>query len=145
MESQSATQSLASMASDLGAASGKADGRADEVASAAEQLSAAVQEISGAAAQILVAVEQISRGGQQQAAATQEASAAMDQIEKMARTAKDNATKSLDRSKRASERCSAEIRSTINDLSAGVARSLETTRRSLRLIAELEEISPEYR
>jgi methyl-accepting chemotaxis protein len=138
-ESQTTTQSLASIASGLGTG-GKAGVRADEVASAAEQLSAAVQEISGAAAQILVAVEQISLGGQQQAAATQEASAAMDQIDKTARAARDNATDSLDRSKRTGVMLG-EIRLTINDLSAGVARSLETTRGSLHLITELGEIS----
>jgi methyl-accepting chemotaxis protein len=138
-ESQSTTQSLASLASDLGA-NGKDDGRADQVAAAAEQLSTAVQEISGAAAQIMVAVEQISRGGQQQAAATQEASAAMDQIEKSARTAKENAATALERSRRTGAML-AEIRLTVDGLSAGVARSMETTRESLRLIGDLEEIS----
>jgi methyl-accepting chemotaxis protein len=138
-ESQSATQSLAAMASDLGAVS-KAEGRADQLASAAEQLSTAVQEISGSAAQIMAAVEQISRGGQQQASATQEASAALDQIEKMARAATENATKSLDRTRRMGAML-AEIRLTIGDLSAGVARSLETTRQSLGLIAGLEGVS----
>ena len=88
----------------------------------------------------MVAVEQISRGGQQQAAATQEASAAMDQIEKTAQAAKENTANSLDRSKQIGAMLG-EIRLTINELSAGVARSLETTRGSLRMIAELEEIS----
>jgi methyl-accepting chemotaxis protein len=138
-ESQSATQSLAAMANDLGALS-KAEGRADQLASAAEQLSTAVQEISGSAAQIMVAVEQISRGGQQQASATQEASTALDQIEKMARAATENATKSLDRTRRMGGML-AEVRLTIGDLSAGVARSLETTRQSLGLIAGLEGVS----
>ena len=138
-ESQSATQSLAAMANDLGALS-KAEGRADQLASAAEQLSTAVQEISGSAAQIMVAVEQISRGSQQQASATQEASAALDQIEKMARAATENTTKSLDRTRRMGGML-AEIRLTIGDLSAGVARSLETTRQSLGLIAGLEGVS----
>jgi methyl-accepting chemotaxis protein len=137
-ESQTTTQSLASLTSDLGA-SRSGDGRLDQVASAAEQLSAAVQEISGAAAQIMVAVDQISRGGQQQAAATQEASAAMVQIEKTARATRESAANSLDRCKRIGVMLG-EIRLTINDLSAGVARSMETTRGSLRLIAELEEI-----
>jgi methyl-accepting chemotaxis protein len=137
-ESQSATQSLASQASDL--ASAKGDGRADQVAAAAEQLSAAVQEISGAAAQVMVAVEEISRGAQQQARATQEASAAADQIEKTARTVKESATTALERSKRTGELL-AEIRLTVDGLSAGVARSIDTTRGSLRRIGELEEIS----
>ena len=138
-ESQSATQSLAAMASDLGALS-KAEGRADHLASAAEQLSTAVQELSGSAAQIMTAVEQISRGGQQQASATQEASAALEQIERMARAAMENATKSLDRISRMGG-ILAEVRLTIGDLSAGVARALETTRRSLGLIAGLEGVS----
>jgi methyl-accepting chemotaxis protein len=99
-----------------------------------------VQELSGSAAQIMTAVEQISRGGQQQASATQEASAALDQIERMARAAMENATKSLDRISRMGG-ILAEVRLTIGDLSAGVARALETTRRSLSLIAGLEGVS----
>jgi methyl-accepting chemotaxis protein len=99
-----------------------------------------VQEISGSAAQIMAAVEQISRGGQQQASATQEASAALDQIEKTARAATENATNSLDRARRMGGML-AEIRLTIGALSAGVARSLETTRQSLGLIAGLEGVS----
>jgi methyl-accepting chemotaxis protein len=138
-QSQTAARSLAVMASDLGAMS-RGDGIAERLASTAEQLSATVQEISGAAGQIMLAVEQISRGGQQQAAATQEASAAMDQIEKMAGAAKENATSSLDRAKRM-EGMLAECRLTITELSAGVTRSLEATRRSLGLIAGLERIS----
>ena len=60
-ECQSATQSVAEMASQLGVDFGAET--ADQLAAAAEQLSATVQEISGAASQIMVAVEQISRGG----------------------------------------------------------------------------------
>ena len=122
-ESQSATQSLAALASDLDSLS-KGDRSADQLASAAEQLSTAVQEISGAASQIMIAVEQISRGGQQQASATQEASVSLDQIEKMARATTDSAAKSLARSGQIGTML-AEIRLTINDLSAGVAGSLE--------------------
>ncbi len=85
-------------------------------------------------------MEQISRGGQQQASATQEASAALDQIEKTARAATENATNSLDRARRMGGML-AEIRLTIGALSAGVARSLETTRQSLGLIARLEGVS----
>ena len=138
-ESQSATQSLAALAGDLGTMS-KGDLRAPQLASAAEQLSTAVQEISGAAKQIMVAVEQISRGGQQQAAATQQASSAMGQIEKMAGAARDNAATSLDRTQRIGEMLG-ETRLTITNLSEGVARSLETTRQSLQLIAGLEGVS----
>jgi len=137
-ECQSTTQSVAALASKIGADSSAAS--ADQLASAAEQLSSAVQEISGAASQIMVAVEQISRGGQQQAAATQEASAAMEQIEKMFVIARENATKSLDRTKQGVTML-AEIRQTVSDLSTGVARSLESTRRSLGLIAGLEVVS----
>jgi methyl-accepting chemotaxis protein len=138
-ESQSATQSLTGMARNLGALS-KGDRRAEQLASSAEQLSTAVQEISGAATQIMVAVEEISRGGQQQASATQEASAAMDQIEKIARSVKETAADSLDRSRRTEEMLT-EIRTTVTDLSIGVTRSLESTRRSLGMIAGLEAIS----
>jgi methyl-accepting chemotaxis protein len=138
-ESQSATESLAALAGKLDALS-DGDGGAEQLSSAAEQLSTAVQEISGAASQIMIAVEQISRGGQQQASATQEASAAMAQIEKMARSARENTSASLDRGKKIGAMLT-EIRVTINDLSGGVARSLEKTRQSLGLIAGLEGIS----
>jgi methyl-accepting chemotaxis protein len=138
-ESQSATQSLAAMASDLGALS-KGDARAQQLASAAEQLSTAVQEISGAAKQIMVAVEQISRGGQQQSAATQQASSAFDQIDKMAGTAREDAASSVERTRRIGAMLG-EIRLTITKLSDGVARSTETIRQSLELIAGLEGVS----
>jgi methyl-accepting chemotaxis protein len=138
-ESQSATQSLAAMAGDLGALS-KGGARAQQLASAAEQLSTAVQEISGAAKQIMVAVEQISRGGQQQSAATQQASSAFDQIDKMAGTAREDAAGSVERTQRIGAMLG-EIRLTITKLSDGVARSTETTRQSLELIAGLEGMS----
>jgi methyl-accepting chemotaxis protein len=138
-ESQSATQSLSNMANNLDGRSGRS-GSADLLASAAEQLSSAVQEISGAASQIMIAVEQISRGGQQQASATQEASASLDQIEKTARTAEQNATSSLERCQKIGAMLS-EIRLTVNDLSTGAARSLDTTRLGLGQVAGLEKIS----
>jgi methyl-accepting chemotaxis protein len=138
-ESQSGTHSLAAMSSDLGTTS-KASAKADHLASAAEQLSTAVQEISGAAIQIMAAVEQISRGSQQQAAATQEASAALNQIEKVARSAHQKATSAFDRTKQMQEML-AETSLKTGELSAGVTRSLETTRQSLSLIAGLEGVS----
>jgi methyl-accepting chemotaxis protein len=138
-ESQSATQSLAAAAGGLVGAA-KSIGRADHLASSAEQLSTTVQEISGATRQIMAAVEQISQGAHQQAAATQEASAAMDQIVQIAQVARENAAKSLDGGKRIGGML-IEVRSTITDLSGGVTRSLEATRRSLGLIAGLEGIS----
>jgi len=116
------------------------DGSAHQLASAAEQLSTAVQEMSGASSQIMAAVEQISRGGQQQASATQEASAALEQIEKTARVATENASAALDRGKRMLGML-AEIRVTVTDLSAGVGRSLETTRRGLGLITGIEAVT----
>jgi methyl-accepting chemotaxis protein len=138
-ESQSAATSLAAMASDLNA--GATGGRnAEQLAAAAEQLSTAVQEISGAASQIIVAVDQISRGAQQQAAATQEVSAAMNQIEKMAHTARENATISLERTARMGAML-AESRLNVTALSEGVSRSLMTTRESLELIGGLEGIN----
>jgi methyl-accepting chemotaxis protein len=138
-ESQSGTHSLAAMANDLGATL-KANANADHLASAAEQLSTAVQEISGAATQIMAATEQISRAGQQQAAATQEASAALDQIEKIARSAHQKASSAFNRAKQMQE-ILAETSLRTGELSAGVTRSLETTRRSLGLIAGLEAVS----
>jgi methyl-accepting chemotaxis protein len=138
-ESQSAAQSLSAMANNLDVTS-KAGGGADQLASTAEQLSTAVQEMSGASSQIMVAVEQISRGGQQQAAATQESSAALEQIEKTARLATESASTAIDRAKRMVGML-AEIRVTVTDLSAGVARSLEATRVSLELITGIEGIT----
>lgn len=136
-ESQRATHSLAALADTL---EERSDGSADQMASAAEQLSTAVQEISGSASQILVAVEQISRGGQQQASATQEASAATGQIEKMARSTSEHASNTRDRAKKIGGMLT-EIRATTAGLSAGVARSLEMTRRSLAQIATLDGVS----
>jgi methyl-accepting chemotaxis protein len=136
-QSQTATQALATLTNNLDMTS-KGAGSAEQLASAAEQLSTAVQEMSGASAQIMVAVEQISRGGQQQASATQEASAALDQIEKTARLATQSASSALERTKRMTGML-AEIRVTITDLSAGVARSLEMTRGSLGSIGGIEE------
>ncbi|MEA2903322.1 MAG: methyl-accepting chemotaxis protein [Alphaproteobacteria bacterium] len=138
-ESQSAAQSLAAMANNLDVTS-KQGSSAEQLASAAEQLSTAVQEISGASSQIMEAVEQISRGGQQQAAATQQSSAALAQVEKTARLARESGSAALDRARRMVGML-AEIRVTVTDLSAGVARSLEATRGSLELITRIEGIT----
>ncbi len=138
-QSQNASRSLAVMAGDLGATS-MDDAGADRLASAAEQLSTAVQEISGAATQIMGAVDEISRGTQQQAAATQQASAAMGQIERTAYAAREAATVALDRTRHMGAKI-AESRTRIMELSQGVARSLQTTRQSLELIADLERMS----
>jgi methyl-accepting chemotaxis protein len=138
-QSQSATHSLSAMTGNLRAAL-KGNAGADQLASAAEQLSTAVQEISGASQQIMSAVEQISKGAQQQASATHEASAALGQIEKAAHAATENASKGLDSGKRMVGMLS-EVRVAVTDLSAGVARSFETTRGSLELIAGIEGIT----
>ena len=137
-ECQSATQSVAALANSINTEN-TVEG-ADELASAAEQLSSTVQEISGAAAQIMTAVEQISRGGQQQAAATQEATAALNQIEKMAVSARDSASKSLERTQQGVTML-AEASHSISELSKGVGRALDTTRKALGLIADLETTS----
>ncbi len=136
-ESHSAAQSVATLASHAMSNGGKG---AHALATAAEQLSTAVQEISGGASQIMIAVEQISRGAQQQAAATQEASASMDQIEKIAQVAKQNSQSSLDRIQRMMGMLD-EVRSTIEGLSAGMTRALESTRHSLTKIGALEGVS----
>ena len=135
-ESQVASRSLSSLATDLKLASTSAD----QLASAAEQLSTAVQEMSGSAAQIMTAVDQISRGAQQQAAATQQASAAMNQVEKTALSFRESAVASMERTQRM-DAMLGECRSQIADLSQGVMRSIETTRQSLDMIAGLENIS----
>jgi methyl-accepting chemotaxis protein len=138
-ESQSATQSLSALATDLKGIS--AGGSAtDQLASAAEELSTAVQEMSGSAAQIMSAVDQISRGAQQQAAATQEASAAMDQIAKSAQTSRETAKTSLDRVQRM-DAMLGECRLQIKNLSDGVTQSIGSTRESLDLVAALEGIT----
>ena len=138
-ECQSATQSLATMTDHLSKAAQNSS-RIHEIASAAEQLSTGVQEISGAANQIMIAVEQISRGAQQQAAATQQASAAFTQLETSAGVAKHNATQSLEGAER-TQSMLGEIHATVNRLSEGVARSTETTRQSLDLLAGLETVN----
>lgn len=138
-ESQSATQSLSTLAADVaGISSGGS--ATDQLASAAEELSTAVQEMSGSAAQIMSAVEQISRGAQQQAAATQEASGAMDQIASSAQKSREAATASLDRVKRM-DAMLGECRSQINGLSEGVTRSIASTRESLGVVGTLEGIT----
>ena len=138
-ESHSATESLVRLTAEVGAKA-KADGSADALATAAEQLSAAVQEISGAANQLMSAIEQISRGGQQQASVIQQASTAISQIEKIAQGTHDNGRLAVDRVKQIVAML-AEVRSTIGALSAGVNRSLELTRQSLRMIVDLEAVS----
>ncbi len=138
-ESQAATQSLAGLASDLRAAA-KGTGSAAGVASAADELSAAVQEISGAATEIMAAVEQISRGAQQQAAATQESGAALTEIERTAGLTHANASGALERTE-TMVAILKECRRSIGELSAGVAISVDTTRKSLALIAGLDGIS----
>ncbi|WP_246510264.1 methyl-accepting chemotaxis protein [Bradyrhizobium glycinis] len=138
-ESQAASRSLSTLAADIKSISAD-DSRADQLASAAEQLSTTVQEMSGSAAQIMTAVDQISRGAQQQAAATQQASAAMAQIEKTAQSFRQSTIASLDRTERMGAMLG-ECRSQLTDLSQGVARSIETTRQSLELVAGLENLS----
>jgi methyl-accepting chemotaxis protein len=138
-ESQAASRSLSVLATDLKSVS-TSDTSADRLASAAEQLSTAVQEMSGSAAQIMAAIDQISRGARQQAAATQEASTAMNQVERTAKSFRESAAASLERTQRMDEML-AECRSQTADLSQGVMRSIETTRESLALIARLENIS----
>jgi methyl-accepting chemotaxis protein len=138
-ESQAASRSLSVLGADLKLDT-TSDASADQLASAAEQLSTAVQEMSGSAAQIMTAVDQISRGAQQQAAATQEASAAMNQIERTAQSFRESTAASLGRTQRMDAMLS-ECRAQIADLSQGVMRSIDTTRQSLDLITDLENIS----
>ena len=138
-ESQAASRSLSVLATDFQSISTN-DASADQLASAAEQLSTAVQEMSGSAAQIMTAVDQISRGAQQQAAATQEASVAMTQVERTAQSFRESAAKSLERTRRM-DAMLGECRLQIASLSQGVTRSIETTRQSLDLISDLENIS----
>lgn len=64
----------------------------------------------------------------------------MNQIEKTAVLTLENATQSLDRTNQCVTLLR-EVRETVSGLSAGVARSLETTRRSLALMAGLETVS----
>ena len=135
-ECQSATQSLATMTGDLSRAADDSS-LVHDIASAAEQLSTGVEEMSGAANQIMIAVDQISRSAQQQASATQEASSALTQMQKSAALAKQNAAESLESTSR-TQTMLGEITSSVNGLSAGVARSTETTRQSLVTLANLE-------
>jgi methyl-accepting chemotaxis protein len=136
---QAAARSLSMLAADFKSTS-TSDAAVDQLASAAEQLSTAIQEMSGSAAQIMTAVDQIGRGGQQQAAATQQASAAVTQIEKTAQSFRENAVRSLERTKQM-DAMVRECRLQIGDLSQGVTRSIDTMRKSLELIAGLENIN----
>jgi methyl-accepting chemotaxis protein len=138
-EGQAASRSLSVLAADFKSTS-SSDAVADQLASAAEQLSTAIQEMSGSAAQIMTAVDQIGRGGQQQAAATQQASAAVNQIERTAQSFRESAVRSLERTRQMDAMLS-ECRLQITGLSQGVTKSIDTMRRSLELIARLENVS----
>lgn len=135
-QAQTTAHALAGLADDL-TGSGAVQERAEEVASAAEELSATVQQLSGAAGEILAAIDQISRGTGIQSAAAQQSSAAMVQVEQSATVFSSNATTarvtvaSIGATLR-------DVRSTVDSLADGVARSLEETRACLARISELE-------
>ena len=113
---------------------------AEEVASAAEELSSAVEEINRAATQIMIALDQIGKGAQQQSAATQQSSAAIDQIEKGAQLAQNRSQTALEKGQAVTEMLALN-RAAVDELIAGVEKSVEFGRQSREQISALEQIS----
>ena len=111
---------------------------AEEVASASEQLSSAVEEINRSAAQIMTAIEQINGGAQQQSSATQQASAAIAQIEKGAQLASDRSSSAMQKGLSMSTAL-ASNRAAMDQLIAGVERSVQENLRSREQIGALEQ------
>ncbi len=138
-QSQTAAEELSTLADEL-KNSTDISKSAEEMASAAEELSSAVQEISGAATQIMAAVEQINRGAQQAGAAAAEASAGNVQIEKGALTSQARAKEGLEAGHAIAELLR-NSRASVDDLINGVAKSLEETDKSGKLITTLEQVS----
>ena len=138
-QSEQAAGQLSELADDLKNSTdiGKS---AEEVASASEELSSAVEEINRAAAQIMTALDQIGSGAQQQSAATQQASAAIAQIEKGAQLADDRSGTALEKG----ETMTATLgknRAAMQQIIAGVQRSVENNFRSREQITALEQVS----
>lgn len=137
-QGQTAARVLATLTEEL--RQGRAATSAPEqIGSTAEELSATIQELSSAASQISTAVEQISRGAQQQAAAAQQTSAALTQIEKSAQVAQDKGQAARARVASIGTQL-AESKASVEQLIAGVARSLDQTRENLATIVQLEAV-----
>jgi methyl-accepting chemotaxis protein len=113
---------------------------AEEVASASEELSSAVEEINRAAAQIMTALDQIGSGAQQQSAATQQASAAVVQIEKGAQLATERSITAVEKGEGMIATL-ATNRSSMQQIIAGVQKSVENNVRSREQITALEQVS----
>jgi methyl-accepting chemotaxis protein len=138
-QSEQAAQELSELAEQL-KNSTNITKSAEEVASAAEELSSAVEEINRAAGQILTALEQINKGAQQQGAATQESSAAIGQIEKGALLSQNRANAAVKKSQAIGELVGVN-KVAVDDLIAGVAKSVEAGRQSREQIIALEQVS----
>ncbi|MGA2125674.1 MAG: methyl-accepting chemotaxis protein, partial [Xanthobacteraceae bacterium] len=138
-QSEQAAQELSELADELknSANVGKS---AEEVASAAEELSSAVEEINRAAAQVMTALEQIGKGAEQQAAATQESSAAIAQIEKGAQSSQSRAQMAVEKGQAVSDLL-AQNRTAIDEVVAGVLKSVAAGRASRDQISGLEQVS----
>ena len=113
---------------------------AEEVASASEQLSSAVEEINRAAGQIMTTLDQIGSGAQQQSTATQQASAAISQIEKGAQLANDRSTVALEKGETMITTLG-KNRAAMQQIIAGLQRSVENNFRSREQITALEQVS----
>jgi methyl-accepting chemotaxis protein len=138
-QSEQAAQELGELAEELKNSTDIAKS-SEEVASAAEELSSAVEEINRAAAQIMTALDQIQRGAQQQSAATQQSSAAIAQIEKGAQIAATRAGFAVDKGGAITQALGAN-KIAMDELIAGVMKSVEAGKRSGEQMTALEQIS----
>jgi methyl-accepting chemotaxis protein len=136
---EQAAQELSELADELKNSSDVAKS-SEEVASAAEELSSAVEEINRAATQITVALDQIGQGAQQQSAATQQSSAAISQIEKGAQLSQSLSQAALEKGQAIGEMFAAN-RAAVDELIAGVEKSVAAGRQSREQITGLEQIS----
>jgi len=138
-QSEQAAQELSELADEL-KNSTDITKSSEEVASAAEELSSAVEEINRAASQIMVALDQIQKGAQQQGAATHQCSAAILQIEKGAQISSSRARNAVEKGGEISELLEANKKA-MDDLLAGVFKSVEAGRQSREQMISLEQIS----
>lgn len=112
----------------------------EEVAAAAEELAATIEELNRASAEIVTAISQISETASTQAAAVEEGVAGITQIETNSRTAEQNATASLEKGQAISTLLE-QNKDRIDEIITGINSAMETGRKSVAEIQELELIS----
>ncbi|WP_066529764.1 methyl-accepting chemotaxis protein [Erythrobacter sp. CCH5-A1] len=113
---------------------------AEEVASAAEELSSAVEEINRSASQILVAIDQIAGGARTASAAANQSGAAIEQIRKGAQLSAEAALTGLERGEAVSGLI-AESRSSVEEMIAGVAASVDSNAALRAQVTQLGQVS----